>query len=62
MAETIIDLKGNILVVDEVRTTVPAGAPTATQVTATAITPGTATTVQGILAELAARITALENA
>lgn len=33
---------------------------TATQVTATAISPGTATTVQGILAELAARITALE--
>lgn len=35
---------------------------TATVVTATAIAPGTATTVQGILAELAARITALENA
>lgn len=34
---------------------------TATQVTATAIGPGTATTVQGILAELAARITALET-
>ena len=34
---------------------------TATQVTATAIAPGTATTVQGILAELAARIDALEN-
>lgn len=33
---------------------------TATVVTATAISPGTATTVQGILAELAARITALE--
>lgn len=35
---------------------------TATAVTATAISPGTATNVQGILAELAARITALENA
>lgn len=34
---------------------------TATQVTATAIGPGSATTVQGILAELAARITALET-
>ncbi|MFD3917124.1 hypothetical protein [Streptomyces sp. NPDC058603] len=34
---------------------------TATQVTATAISPGSATTVQGILAELAARITALET-
>lgn len=35
---------------------------TATQTTATAIAPGTATNVQAILAELAARITALENA
>lgn len=35
---------------------------TATAVTATAISPGTATDVQGILAELAARITDLENA
>ncbi|MDT0432801.1 hypothetical protein [Streptomyces salyersiae] len=35
---------------------------TAQTVTATAISPGTATTVQGILAELAARITALEGA
>lgn len=35
---------------------------TATAVTATAIGPGTATTVQGILAELAARIAALEAA
>lgn len=35
---------------------------TATQVTATAVSPGTATTVQGILAELAARIAALEAA
>lgn len=34
----------------------------ASAVTATAIAPGTATNVQGILAELAARITALENA
>lgn len=34
---------------------------TATQITATAISPGSATTVQGILAELAARITALET-
>lgn len=33
---------------------------TATVVTATAIAPGTATNVQGILAELAARIAALE--
>lgn len=32
------------------------------QITATAIAPGTATNVQGILAELAARITALEGA
>lgn len=38
------------------------GAVAASAVTATAITPGTATNVQGILAELAARITALENA
>lgn len=35
---------------------------TATQTTATAITPGTATNVQAILTELAARITALESA
>lgn len=35
---------------------------TATQTTATAIAPGTATNVQAILAELAARITALESA
>ena len=35
---------------------------TATQTTATAIAPGTATNVQAILAELAARITALEGA
>jgi len=35
---------------------------TATQTPATAIAPGTATNVQAILAELAARITALENA
>lgn len=35
---------------------------TATQTTATAIAPGTATNVQGILAELAARIAALEAA
>ncbi|MFE1358852.1 hypothetical protein [Streptomyces harbinensis] len=35
---------------------------TATQVTATAIGPGTATTVQGVLGELAARIAALESA
>ncbi|CAM4408357.1 hypothetical protein [Paenibacillus xylanexedens] len=34
----------------------------ATTITATAIAPGTATNVQAILAELAARITALENA
>lgn len=33
---------------------------TATAITATAIGPGVATNVQGILAELAARITALE--
>lgn len=33
---------------------------TATAITATAISPGSATNVQGILAELAARITALE--
>jgi len=32
------------------------------QITATAIAPGTATNVQGILSELAARITALEGA
>src|SRR5690606_2371643 len=35
---------------------------TAAEVTATAISPGTATDVQGILAELAARITDLETA
>lgn len=35
---------------------------TAAQTTATAIAPGTGTNVQAILAELAARITALENA
>lgn len=35
---------------------------TATQVTATAVTGGTATNVQGILAELTARIVALETA
>lgn len=35
---------------------------TAAQTTATAIAPGTATNVQAILAELAARITDLENA
>jgi len=35
---------------------------TATQTTATAVAPGTATNVQEILAELSARITALENA
>ncbi|WP_339317928.1 hypothetical protein [Paenibacillus sp. FSL R10-2734] len=34
---------------------------TATTITSTAISPGTATNVQGILAELAARITALET-
>lgn len=34
---------------------------TATNITATAISPGTATNVQGILAELAARITELET-
>lgn len=41
--------------------TTDGGAVTATEVTATAISPGSATTVQGILAELAARITALET-
>lgn len=35
---------------------------TAAQTTATAVAPGTATNVQAILAELSARITALENA
>lgn len=35
---------------------------TATETTATAVAPGTSTNVQGILAELSARITALENA
>ncbi|MFE7624630.1 hypothetical protein [Streptomyces sp. NPDC057509] len=43
-------------------TTALAGNTTATTVPATAISPGTATTVQGILAELAARITTLESA
>lgn len=45
-------------------TTAAAGnhAHTATTVTATAIAPGTATNVQAILAELAARIAALESA
>ncbi|MFJ9887175.1 hypothetical protein ACIQRW_15075 [Streptomyces sp. NPDC091287] len=45
---------------DGVEGAVPA-AVTAAQVTATAISPGSATTVQGILAELAARIAALET-
>jgi len=40
----------------------PVSGMTASDVDATAISPGTATDVQGILAELAARITALENA
>lgn len=34
----------------------------ASDITATAISPGTATTVQGILGELAARVEALESA
>jgi hypothetical protein len=37
------------------------GTADASEVTAEAISPGTATNVQGILAELAARITALET-
>ncbi|WP_433893041.1 hypothetical protein [Streptomyces sp. CA-111067] len=45
---------------DGVTGAVPGAAPTAADVTAEAISPGTATDVQGILAELAARITALE--
>lgn len=45
---------------DGVEGAVPADV-TAEQVTATSISPGSATTVQGILAELAARITALET-
>lgn len=61
MAETIIDLKGNVIVADEFRgTATPGPAQTATATPATAIAPGTATNVQGILAELAARIAVLE--
>ncbi|WP_342480408.1 hypothetical protein NST07_25685 [Paenibacillus sp. FSL L8-0340] len=57
-------LAGNsaLLALGTTASTAAAGnhAHTATQVTATAIGPGTATTVQGILAELAARIATLE--
>lgn len=57
-------LAGNtpLLAIGTTATTAKAGnaVQTATQTTATAIAPGTATNVQGILAELAARITALE--
>lgn len=59
-------LAGNtpLLTIGTTATTAKAGnaVQTATQTTATAIAPGTATNVQAILAELAARITALENA
>lgn len=52
------------LVIGTTATTAKAGnaVQTAAQTTATAIAPGTGTNVQAILAELAARITALENA
>lgn len=53
-----------LLAIGTTATTAKAGnaVQTAAQTTATAIAPGTATNVQAILAELAARITALENA
>lgn len=53
-----------VIMIGTTATTAKAGnaVQTATQTTATAIAPGTATNVQAILAELAARITALENA
>lgn len=53
-----------LLAIGTTATTAKAGnaVQTATQTTATAIAPGTAINVQAILAELAARITALESA
>ena len=45
----------------EVARQIDGGGTLAANVTATAISPGTATDVQGILAELAGRITDLEN-
>lgn len=63
-ARTAIGAGTSSLVIGTTATTAKAGnaVQTATQTTATAIAPGTATNVQAILAELAARITALENA
>lgn len=59
-------LAGNtpLLAIGTTATTAKAGnaARTAATVTATAVAPGTATNVQAILAELSARITALESA
>lgn len=58
-----MDFKGLELVADEFTGTFngPVTGVTATSVPATPISPGTATDVQGILAELAARILDLEN-
>ena len=59
-------LAGNtaLLQIGTTATTAKAGnaVQTAAQTTATAISPGTATNVQAVLAELAARISALESA
>lgn len=63
-ARTAIGAGTSNLTIGTTSTTAKAGnaVQTATQTTATAISPGTGTNVQAILAELAARITALENA
>lgn len=63
-ARTAIGAGTSSLVIGTTATTAKAGnaVQTATQTTATAVGGGTATNVQGILAELAARIAALETA
>lgn len=63
-ARTAIGAGTSSLVIGTTATTAKAGnaVQTATQTTATAISPGTATNVQAILVELAARISALESA
>lgn len=63
-ARTAIGAGTSSLAIGTTATTAKAGnaVQTAAQTTATAIAPGTATNVQAILAELAARITALESA
>jgi len=62
VARTAIGAGTSSLAIGSTASTAAAGnhAHTATQVTATAIGPGTATNVQGILGELAARIATLE--